>query len=338
VRVERNHSTSLPSNPARAKPAITKIETSSSPPQESWDGASVDEREAPKTEQDEEPEQNLPGIAEGLTKEYLRSRSCSSPITLLAPCLRPTSFNLREFPSQAKTGEPLTDYAHNLAFHTKALYQRYFTDYYLDLDLVIQVQVGQGNNGGYEWVRGRSRLTLQMDDAPNSDPHLAKTTGALEKEYVFRRGLSDLISFVHEYGHATYDALLGVPASVDVDTANRSFSEGFAVLLELLAIDQLLELDTHQMESGDHEDLVERRMQRIRWLQLVLRETCTPAHRAYAEGTELMANLHRSGGLTGVVDFVKAVVPNKANSLSRRHPDYREAVGDPFKLKSLVGP
>jgi hypothetical protein len=339
VRVERNQSRPASSSPvARSKPTSQSEGPSTPQPTESWDGPTVDEREPEGPQDIEEPTLHLPGIAEGLTNDYLRSRSSESPKTLLAPCLVPSPFILKEFPSIARNGEPTVDYATNLAAHTKALYQRYFSDYFLDLDLLIQVQVGAGNNGGYEWVQGRSRLTLQTDNPleRGSEPHLQKTVGALEADHRFRRGVSDLISFVHEYAHATYDALLGVSASVDVGCANRSFSEGFAVLLELLAIDHLLQLETHQIIEGDREDLAERRNQRVRWLQQVLQGPSSPAHLAYAEGTELMANLHRAGGLPRVTDFVKAVVPNKANSLSRQHPDYHQAVGDPAKMRTLV--
>ena len=336
MRVERTPSSHLPTSLVPPKRAPSRKQDASPQPEERWDGPTVQEREAQAPDAPEERLLHLPGIAQGLTREYLRSRASQSPVTLLAPCLQPTPLSLREFPNQAETGDVLWDYAHNLASQTKALYQRYFPDLFLDLDLVIRAEIGPNNNAGYEWVRGRSRLTLQLNESPSTAPYLAKTKGSLETGHLFRRGITDLVSFVHEYGHATYDALLGVPASADVGCANRSFSEGFAVLLELLTIDHLLQMETRHLYEYDLTDLQERRAQRVRWLQRVLQEPCSQAHLAYAEGTELMTCLHRAVGIPRVLDFVKTVVPNKANGLSRNHPVYRQSIGDPLKMAKLV--
>lgn len=336
MRVERN--SSRPATPAASRVQGKRQKADPCPPQprESWDGQTVADREASSPQQVREPAACFPAIEEGLTKDFLRSRTASSPTTLLAPCLEPAPFTLIDFPATSQATDRSTAYAQNLADHTKALYQHFFSDCYLELKLLVRFQDSETNNAGYEWVQGQSRLTLQTRLESEAEPHKQKTRGTLDKKSLLRRGVSDLISFVHEYAHATYDALLGVPAATDVNCANRSFSEGFAVLFELLTIDRLLELPEGQRLKGDEEDLKLRRQQRVAWLQKVLEsEPLSVAHLAYAEGTELMAQLHRAGGLTRVLSFVKAVNPNKANALSRNHPDYRAAVGDPIRMGKL---
>jgi len=145
--------------------------------------------------------------------------------------------------------------------------------------------------------------------------------------------VTDLVSFIHEYAHGIYDKILGVPASIKMTRVNRSISEGFAVLLELLAIDCVAE----ESSDMDRRDFLERRDQRIRWLQKVLTPGADDALLAYAEGVELMVNVFRSGGLAAVRDFVSRVKVTKADNLKRSNPKYREAVGIPEKILELVG-
>ena len=338
MRVERNASSPISARPARvAKTKASAPSEGGDAPTESWERASVEEREASLAPQEEFRPPNLPGIAQGLTADYLRPRRSLAPTTLLANTLPPSEFALNLFPEISTDPDPGRRYAQNLAQQTKAFYRKYFSDEFLDLDLLIEFQKTDKNNAGYEWIQGRSRLTLQSSTPIEFDtPHLQKTSGSLGSRVSYRRGVADLISFVHEYAHATYDALLGVPADIDVLRANRAFSEGFAVLLELRAIDHLLELPDSRLVRGDKSDLSERRAQRITWLQQVLEGPVPASQMAYAEGIELMAALHRAGGLPEVVEFVRSVVPNKANALSRSHPDYRRAVGNPRLMKDLV--
>ncbi len=337
MRVERNSTTPPLGVPARiAKPKSPSTRESNPGPKERWDGPSVDEREAQTETVSEFVPPELPGIKQGLTVDYLRPRRVSAPTTLLAAAGPPTDFALNCFPSRSTHPDAGLRYAENLANHTRALYQKYFADEFLDLDLLIQMEVGERNNAGYEWVQGRSRLTLQTSDKLAEDPSTQKTEGTLNPAHFFRRGVSDLISFVHEYAHAIYDALLGVPAGIDVQRANRAFSEGFAVLFELLSIDHLLTLPDNRLFPGDRADLAARREHRIVWLQQVLEGPVPQSQLAYAEGTELMSNLHREGGLGEVVRFVKDLVPNKANALSRSHPEYRKALCCPRMMRKLV--
>ena len=337
MRVERNSATPPLGVPARtAKPKSSAPRESNSGPTERWDGPSVDEREAQADTVADFVPPELPGIQQGLTADYLRPRRTSTPTTLLAATEPPIEFALNCFPSRSIQVDPGLRYAENLADHTRALYQKYFADQFLTLDLLIQTEVGARNNAGYEWVQGRSRLTLQTSGQLADNPCLQKTEGTLNPTYQFRRGVSDLISFVHEYAHATFDALLGVPAGTDVMRANRAFSEGFAVLFELLSIDHLLTLPDSRTFPGDQAVLAARREHRVVWLQRVLEGPVPQAQVAYAEGTELMANLHRAGGLSEVVRFVRDIVPNKANTLSRSHPDYQKAACCPRVMRKLV--
>ena len=337
MRVERNSATPPLGAPARiAKPKSSSAKESDQGPTERWDGPSVDEREAQAATKSDFVPPEFPGIKQGLTADYLRPRRTSAPTTLLAATGPSMEFALNCFPTRSRQTESGLRYAEDLATHTRALYQKYFPDEFLDLDLFIQMEVGERNNAGYEWVQGRSRLTLQTSTLLVDEPFMQKTEGTLNSAHQFRRGVSDLISFVHEYAHATYDALLGVPAGIDVLRANRAFSEGFAVLFELLSIDHLLTLPENRIFPGDQAGLATRREDRVVWLQQALEGPVPPAQLAYAEGTELMANLHREGGLTEVVRFVKDVVPNKANALSRSHPDYQKAACCPRKIRSLV--
>ena len=337
MRVERNSATPPLGVPARiGKPESSSPKESCQGPTERWDGLSVDEREAQTETKTDFAPPEFPGIKQGLTADYLRPRRSSAPTILLAATGPPIEFALNCFPSRSTQAESGLRYAENLANHTRALYQTYFPDQFLDLDLLIQMEVGERNNAGYEWIQGRSRLTLQTSTQLTDEPFMQKTQGTLNSARHFRRGVSDLISFVHEYAHATYDALLGVPAGIDVQRANRAFSEGFAVLFELLSIDHLLALPDSRLFPGDQADLSARREHRVVWLQQTLQGPVPQSQLAYAEGTELMANLHREGGLIEVVRFVKDVVPNKANALSRSHPDYQKAACCPRMMRNLV--
>lgn len=227
-----------------------------------------------------------------------------------------------------------------MAEQTKLLLKTYFTPVFLDLPLKVQVLTASKNNAGHEWVAGSHRLTLQIKE-PFGDARFdldqIPTEGSFGTGRFLRRGISDLVSFVHEYAHGIFDKTLGVPASIKLDRVARSLSEGFAVLCELLAIDILLRMDAHHAFENDHAELAWRRSQRIDWLQTILTPDAEPATWAYAEGVELMSGLFREGGLEKILSFLKSLEANKANGLSRQHPSYREAIGKPSKILRLVG-
>ncbi len=227
-------------------------------------------------------------------------------------------------------------YALQLVTQAKAVINNYFPEVFMELPVIVKVSEAQANNAGHEWVSGQHRITLEVKEPFGSSRHDIPdlvSTGSFGEGYQFRRGVTDLVSFVHEYGHAIYDKNLGVPASNKVDRANRALSEGFSVLLELLTIDCLQE----ELSPMDCRDLLERRRQRVSWLQGALEGEVEPSQMAYAEGTEFMVNLFRESGLWGVSEFLKAITPVKADALARSNPRYREAIADPDLMLELVG-
>lgn len=227
-------------------------------------------------------------------------------------------------------------YALELTQQTKSVISHYLGELFLDLPVIVKVVEAEKNNASHEWISGQHRLTLEAKDS-FADHRLgiaeSISTGSFDQGYNFRRGVTDLVSFVHEYAHGIYDKTLGVPASIKMTRVNRALSEGFAILLELLAIDCLCE----ECTDMDRRDFQERRNQRTRWLQEALVPGADDALMAYAEGVELMVNVFRDGGLGAVGEFVSLVRAAKADNLKRSNPKYREVIADPEGVLELVG-
>lgn len=226
-------------------------------------------------------------------------------------------------------------YALQLALQTKQVMSGTFPELFLELPVIVKVVEANQNNASHEWVSAKHRLTLTVKEPfGNHRENLDElvSTGSFDQAYHFRRGVTDLVSFIHEYAHAIYDKILGVPASIKMTRVNRSISEGFAILLELLAIDSL----QSECSDMDHRDFQERRDQRVTWLQSALQPGADDSTMAYAEGVELMVNVFREGGLSGVAEFLRTVSPAKADGLSRANAKYREAIADPEMVLDLV--
>ena len=250
-------------------------------------------------------------------------------------------------PTKSALFEPFCHFSQNYFAHrylvqlvgqTQELFASFLKEISHPLTLRLRVRQSDENNAGYEWIEGQHRLSLLVCDPLNDIrtewPELP-TAGSFQQEYQYRRGTSDLVSVIHEYAHAVYDHLLGIPASADLGIVNRALSEGFAILCELLLLDAL----AHRANSAprDSRDFQERRFARIDWLQEALEPDSPSSHLAYAEGVELMTNLFRRGGFSEITDFINRVNPSRANSLSRSHPDYRENPTNPDKVLSLLG-
>lgn len=227
-------------------------------------------------------------------------------------------------------------YALAVAARCREVIQRFFPALYLELPLNIQLS-DSGAGGGYEWVQGVPRITLALGDSLVSVREAQDqvlTAGPFGGDHLYRRGVVDLIFFVHEYAHALFDRFLGVPAETDVQCVSRALSEGFAVLLEILILDEL-----SREPDGDafyRVDLEKRRRQRVEWLRRVLDPDPAPALQAYAEGTEIMVGVYRQGGVEAVKSFLLGLNPARASALQRSHPDYRAAFPDPAKIGLLV--
>ena len=226
-------------------------------------------------------------------------------------------------------------YALEMTQQTKSVISHYFGELFLDLPVIVKVLEAEQNNASHEWVSGQHRLTMEVKEAfgdHRQDLADLVSSGSFDQGYNFRRGVTDLISFVHEYAHGIYDKTLGVPASIKMTRVNRAISEGFAILLELLAIDCVSE----ESSDMDRRDFQERRDQRILWLQGALKPGADDALMAYAEGVELMVNVFRGGGLGAVRDFVSQVQAARADTLKRSNPKYREVIAVPEGVLELV--
>lgn len=229
-------------------------------------------------------------------------------------------------------------YVCRLAFQTQLLFRTFLPQLGRDVPLRLRVRQAEQNNAGYEWVEGEHRLTLLVSEALGEIRNQwasLPTNGSFGGDNIYRRGVSDLVSVVHEYAHAVYDRIQGKPASADLGKVNRALSEGFAILCELVLLDCLI---THcNVTCPDQEQFRRRRTERIEWLQSALQCEVSSAHLAYAEGTELITSLFAEGGMAKVLEFVAQVNPGKANSLARSHPDYSSAPTDSDRVLALIG-
>ena len=230
-------------------------------------------------------------------------------------------------------------YGLSLTQQTKTVMSTYFPEIFRDIPLEVEVIPRDFNNASHEWVRGRHRLSLQYADSladHRKDIPDTRTSGSFASSQPYRRGIADLISFVHEYAHGIYDEILGTPASIKMERVSRVLSEGFAVLLEILSLDHLAEDGPGKWSKEDIDDLIRRRAQRVDWLQGALQPGASESLIAYAEGIELMTNVYRQGGLGAIRTFLESVSSQKADSLSRSNPKYRESIPDPKLISNLI--
>lgn len=347
MRLERTASTRQTASVKPPSTPPTRKVDADRRPQETWSGSppqdhcQVEEREAQsRSRGPEELEVLFPGIKEGLSPSYLylfRESQKRNPKTLFlseTPTLGITASSVSKTPT-AEESHPCRAhrYAATLLNRTGDLLRCYCPEVFASLGIKLRVVAASTNNAGYEWVQGKARLTLQGPDLLNSTSSslaLLPSMGPFGGSHTFRRETVDLISFIHEYGHAIYDRLLGVPAKVSVNYANRALSEGFAVLLELIVLDHLTGIN-----EGDA-DFEQRRRQRIDWLKGILDGDTCSSKWAYAEGTEIMVNLFRAGGLQRVRQFVTEIRPKKADALRRDHESYQEALCRPEAVLRLL--
>ena len=205
------------------------------------------------------------------------------------------------------------------------------------LPLRLVVKPSEVNNAEYEWVEGEHRLTLLVAETLGglrTEWGTLTSSGSFREPYRYRRENCDLISVVHEYGHALYDRLQGRPANSDLGKVSRALSEGFAILCELLVLDTLS--GNCSLPSGDRDDFRQRRKARVEWLQSLVTEQESFSHLAYAEGTELICSLFRKKGAKGVLLFIQGINGAKSDSLSRRNPRYRCSPTDHVQVGSLL--
>ena len=230
-------------------------------------------------------------------------------------------------------------YLHGLSSQAQRVLQKLYGSDFLSLPLRLRVLLAERNNAGYEWVQGEARLTLQLREPLGLHRmtfQQQQSSGPFGEDFPFRRGVVDSISFIHEYAHATFDAVLGGPVDTSLQRVGRSLSEGFAVLTELVAIDYLLRRPDDTMLQGDRQSLSERRRQRTEWLQLGLEQGLSSSQMPYIEGTELLTRLFREGGFSGVFRALRKLQLPRCNSLKRNNPAYREAIPDPEKTWELL--
>ena len=91
-------------------------------------------------------------------------------------------------------------YACRMSQQCQRAFQKYLGDIYLEFPLVVQVSKAEKNNAGHEWIQGKHYLSLELKEKEQDeslDWQERKTEGPYGGSHPFRRGVSDLISFVH---------------------------------------------------------------------------------------------------------------------------------------------
>lgn len=230
-------------------------------------------------------------------------------------------------------------YLHGIAHQAKQVLKRLFGTSFQDIPLRLRVIAGEKNNAGYEWVQGEARLTLQLSERHRGSRgglEHQTSTGPFSQRFLFRRGLIDLVSFIHEYAHAAFDRALGGPVEISLSKVGRALSEGFAVLAELAALHHLSGLPETALLEGDRQALSERRRQRIAWLQEGMSQGPSSLQMPYMEGTELFSTLFRQGGFPAVFEALEQLSLARCNSTKRNERAYLEARPQPGQVWNLL--
>jgi hypothetical protein len=168
-----------------------------------------------------------------------------------------------------------------------------------------------------------------------------ETRGIFEGKYLFRKKVHDLVVAIHEYAHGIYDQLISHPStapSIEYSTSvDKALNEGFAVLIELLAIDSMIEEKTTlDLDERDIKDLLRWKKQRLnsflnkkRMVKKVLETPDQLVNKAmsYVEGTlGILHPIYKKAGIEGIKKFLEQIDPDKSCNLSRNSEEYRQAL------------
>lgn len=250
-----------------------------------------------------------------------------------------------------------TKHAVEMTEKAKIVVSRLFPQLYREFPLVTgMMHIKDYVNATHTITKtGKHQLMLYSREGINNirDFADAETKGVFEKDYTFKRRNADLVMMIHEYAHGIYAEFTN-PERIDTqgdyyNTADAALNEGFAVMVELLACDGLInEADALGLDERDCDDLREWKRQRIRSLHRIFQRTLkgnaeerTKARgkeggMAYTEGViEFMHKVYKERGIEGFVEFLRTLDARKTLSTPRDSEAYRSVLGVPENFEAL---
>ncbi len=221
----------------------------------------------------------------------------------------------------------------------KKIIRGYFPSLYKEFPFRAQVESSQFAWSSEETAHflredGSHVFKLNTGQPPSNSRALddLETQGLLKNGYLFRRRIADLIAMLHEYAHGIYEETVGyrpIPLSPGYyNTVDAAFNEGFAVLIETLAVRKMeQDADKLKLDQRDVADLQEFRRQRMQCLRGNSRESMGMA---YTEGAvRFLYEIHKKDGIEGVRNFLLSIDRNKTLSTSRTSPEYAALLRNP---------
>lgn len=175
-----------------------------------------------------------------------------------------------------------------------------------------------------------------------------------KKTYIYRRRINDLILMIHEYAHGIfYEFTKKQKADGKENTTNEqkthyyftldaALNEGFAVLMETLIINRLIEhAEEFDLDQRDLSDL--KHWKGERFLSLLKKQRIEKEKgeltkaTAYSQGfIRLMTKIYRSGGIDSIKEFLERIDSETTLSITRDSELFREMISYRTPTKELL--
>lgn len=250
-------------------------------------------------------------------------------------------------------------YMRELVSKTQTLLKQFFPELYVDFPnktqlLVLKENVKHNNASHTKDESGTHILELvtSADLSEHRSYEELETPGVFNQDtaetpYVFQRKMHDLLAMVHEYAHGIYDMLtpeLSEAKKTEFETtpkeektpyyftADAALNEGFAILIETLTTNKLLEnAEELQLTERDREDLRHFKSLRFRSLlrtqKFARKKDTLQEVTAYPEGfIRLLAKLYRSSGTAGVKEYLTNINKDITLSMRRDSDTFRDLI------------
>lgn len=259
----------------------------------------------------------------------------------------PTFEYIRKHAKAAENGRYLV----LLYKQTRDLYQRFFPQIWQEPDVehlklsdptpderwdsgLRPVESFEDVNGAYDpkvksiAVKSGTVMTTGGEEA------FAEETYTFVTDKKMRRRVTDTVIMAHELTHAVYDKVIGRHSNITREdnyqqTADHAINEGFAVMMELLLIDELkANPSLLNLDQRDLEDLEIRKKARLFDLKKnrtgYTEGTYRVLHRVYTEGAGRGHQRDMQAGLTAIRQFIHSLNPDRTRQVLRTDPQYIE--------------
>lgn len=189
---------------------------------------------------------------------------------------------------------------------------------------------GENPATGHTWTPERGHRIEVAPVGADSRGEVASAFGLPGSTRVQQK-IERLMEYVHEYAHVLFDAAVRREENHPPRSAYSAMTEGFAVGVERLLIERLLDrVPALGLTPRDARDLSALSSARRRWL--AARDT------HYSEGELPWRRAFENGGETGLLAFLASLSARRMISISRADPAYQLALGDPKLLSAYLGP